>query len=321
MPRKLIFLYDRPERSRLDSYLVEVLQLTKGFEYLSRSQIKLWIKDGCVHVGDKVVSKSGTEIASGDQIVVEVPEISDELVPYDFDLDILFEDEVLIVINKPAGLMMHPGAGESVKTLANAIAPRVGIAGERPGIVHRLDKDTTGVVVVAKTLAAQTNLAAQFSERTAKRRYDALVMSTPRRANGVGLSDEGTIDAPIGRSATNRTQMAIDGIAARAAVTHWKVKERFQYGTWIEARLESGRTHQIRVHLNSIASPVIGDRTYGDFSALPKDLKRKSESFGKQALHAAELGFKHPISGDELLYESKVPDDFEKLLQSFRSWK
>jgi 23S rRNA pseudouridine1911/1915/1917 synthase len=238
-------------------------------------------------------------------------------------LEILFEDEHLIVINKPCGLSMHPGAGNRVATLANAVVAHVGThqgeVGEvdRPGIVHRLDKDTTGVVVVAKSAKALTGLAKQFNDRTIKREYLSLVFTTPRAKRAVQLQDSGEVVAAIGRHPTERTKMAVHA-EGRPALTKWRVVERFSYGTLLANTLQTGRTHQIRVHMDSIGSPVIGDTMYGDFSGLPKHLKEAAERFGRQALHAASLGFSHPIHDTFQEFSAPLPDDMEVLISQFR---
>jgi 23S rRNA pseudouridine1911/1915/1917 synthase len=291
---------------------------------LSRSRIERIIESGGVSVNDRVVLRAAYKISSGDRVEIRV--LSDErpeFEPFAFRLDILFEDPHLIVINKPAGISMHPGAGNRCQTLANAVVAHVGReqsgVGERdrPGIVHRLDKDTTGVVVVAKSLKVLSDLAVQFAERTIEREYKALVFTTPRARRAVQLSDSGEISAPIGRHPTERTKMAISE-KGRTAVTEWRVSERYVYGSLLVCRLRTGRTHQIRVHLNSIGSPVIGDRVYGDFSNLPRQLKEAAESFGRQALHAATLSFTHPISKARLSFSAELPDDFSSLLGLFR---
>jgi len=243
-------------------------------------------------------------------------------------LEVLHEDESLLVINKPAGLTMHPGAGNRAHTLVNALVAHFGAGSTpelfssgvtgRPGIVHRLDRDTTGLVVVAKTAHALHSLSRQFATRTVGRAYCALVLSTPRGLRAVNTVDGGTIDRPIGRHPTKRTLMAI-AAEGRRAVTHWRVLERFAYGTLIEARLETGRTHQIRVHFDSLGCPVIGDKTYGDFSPLPQTLRRAAERFGRQALHAQVLEFDHPVSHKRLAFSGEPPSDFAALLEAFRT--
>jgi 23S rRNA pseudouridine1911/1915/1917 synthase len=191
---------------------------------------------------------------------------------------------------------------------------------DRPGIVHRLDKDTTGVVVVAKSTPVHAALSKQFADRTTERSYRALVYTTPRAKRVVQLQDHGEIAKPIGRHPTQRTLMTISE-KGKPAVTQWRVVERFAYGTVVECRLQTGRTHQIRVHMDSIGCPVIGDATYGDFSNLPSQLREAAERFGRQALHAATLAFRHPISGEQLSFSAELPADFQSLLEFFRLFR
>jgi 23S rRNA pseudouridine1911/1915/1917 synthase len=308
--------------TRLDKAIVQDLSAHHTY---SRSQVERWIEDGRVSVGGIQVRKSSYTLESGD--VVAIASFDDqptELAPYQFGLSILYEDADLIVIDKPAGLSMHPGAGNAEKTLANAVVSHVGKSqlgvGEpdRPGIVHRLDKDTTGVVVVAKSTPVHAALAKQFAERTIDRAYQALVFTTPRARRPVQLADEGEVNAPVGRHPTNRKRMAIVE-AGKTAITRWSVVERFTYGTLLECRLQTGRTHQIRVHMESIGSPIVGDRVYGDFTSLPPRLREAAERLGRQALHAYSLAFTHPSTGVRLSFSAPLPKDLEYLVDLFRS--
>jgi len=290
----------------------------------SRSQVERWIEEGRVAVNGAEVRKPAFKVETGALIDVEPGrERPSGITPYEVALEVLFEDEHLLVVNKPSGLSMHPGAGNSTHTLANAVVAHVGSkqrqVGEpdRPGIVHRLDKDTTGVVVVAKSTPILAALSKQFAERTIDRRYQALVFTTPRAKRQVQQSDEGLVSAPLGRHSTDRKKIAVTE-RGRSAVTQWRVLERFEYGTLIECALQTGRTHQIRVHMNHIGSPVIGDKTYGDFSNLPIGLRRAADEFGRQALHAMTLSFTHPAGGERLSFSAQLPSDFERLLQLFR---
>jgi 23S rRNA pseudouridine1911/1915/1917 synthase len=292
---------------------------------ISRSQIERWIESGCVSVGGRVISKPAFKVDEGLEVVVTPPALEPSpLIPLDFKLDILFEDAHLIVVNKPAGLSMHPGAGNPSVTLANAIVAHVGSgqAGvgepDRPGIVHRLDKDTTGVVIIAKSTPVHAALARQFAERSVGRSYRALVFTTPRASRTVQKSDSGEVCAPIGRHPTNRKKMCVSE-QGRQSTTMWRVLERFAYGTLIECTLKTGRTHQIRVHMESIDCPVIGDPMYGDFANLPRPLQEASSTFGRQALHAATLALSHPVTGERLSFSAKDPDDLAALLEAFRS--
>jgi 23S rRNA pseudouridine1911/1915/1917 synthase len=306
---------------RLDRVLVALFAESLS---LSRSQAEKLIEQGCVSVDGKVIDKSAYKVGLGQQVEVCPPhEPLTHLAPLELSLDILFEDSHLIVINKPAGLSMHPGAGNTLHTLANAVVAHVGpqqrAVGEsaRPGIVHRLDKDTTGVVVVAKSTPVLADLSRQFAERTIERSYEALVYTTPRAGRTVQRSEEGVVRAALGRHAKDRKLMAISE-RGKMAVTHWKVVERFSYGTLLECRLETGRTHQIRVHLSSIGSPVIGDLSYGDFSNLPAALREAARIFGRQALHAKSLLFTHPITQQRMLFSAATPPDMANLICLFR---
>ena len=308
------------EAIRIDRFLQRELSTLSE---ISRSRVERMIESGYVSVNGKVISKPSFKVEQGDIVDVEAPlEKPTHLEPYQFKLTIMFEDEHLLVIDKPAGLSMHPGAGNRDETLANAVVSHVGTSQakvgdvERPGIVHRLDKDTTGVVVVAKSSSALALLARQFAERTTDRAYTALVYTTPRAKRVVQINDEGRVDAPIGRHPTQRKLMAINE-KGKSAVTDWQVLERFSYGTLVRCKLQTGRTHQIRVHMNSIGSPVIGDPVYGDFSNLPRELLEAAGRFGRQALHASTLAFAHPVSGQRLSFESALPADFIELLVCF----
>jgi len=334
-PRTISFSVGPDDPGRLDRFLTAKLGEIDDFRSLTRSQIKLLIERGSVTVNGVSVEKAGAPLKPGAVVLCtwsDVPAVT--LAPYETPLDIRYEDETVIVINKPASLTMHPGAGNRAETLVNALVAHFnrtakggvpelfqGGAGDgpvRPGVVHRLDRDTTGLVVVAKTTAALHHLSRQFAARSVGRAYLALVFSTPRGLRAVNTADTGTIDAPIGRHPTRRTEMAIVP-EGRRAVTHWQVRERFTYGTLVEARLETGRTHQIRVHFHSIGCPVIGDQTYGDFSGLPLPLQRSGERLGRQALHAFRLEFEHPVSGERLSFEGDPPADFQVCVAAFRS--
>ena len=310
----------------------------------TRSQVALWIERGGVTVDGAVEDRPGAKVAPGAVVRITPPEPPPtHLTPYNFQLEIVFEDEHLLVINKPSGLSMHPGAGNKETTLANAVVAHVGSSlysvGEvdRPGIVHRLDKDTTGLVVVAKTQAALSGLSQQFSERSVGREYLALVFTTPRAKRVVQRDDSGEVSAPIGRHPTDRTKMSVRKVdengdaelgeagraagVARSAITQWRVVERFLYGTLLANRLKTGRTHQIRVHMEYIGSPVVGDLQYGNFASLPHALKEASDLFGRQALHAATLEFTHPITTERLTFHAKMPEDMERLVETFRGFQ
>lgn len=322
---------------RLDLLLTTQVPALPEYEGLSRSQLKRWIEHGQVRIDGEVNTKAGTLVRAGSTVTVQVLDpAASALSPYEYPLSILFEDEHLLVIDKPAGLSMHPGAGNTTRTLVNALishfssesslpetlrqdATIQGAKIQRPGIVHRLDKDTTGVVVVAKTVAAHAALSAQFAARSVDRRYFALAFITPRGKRPLNVQEQGMIDAPLSRHPSKRTQMSISKKSGKRAVTYWRVKERLGYGALVELKLETGRTHQIRIHLASIGCPVIGDMTYGDFSGLPQSLKRLHEQMRRQALHAATLRFDHPVTRERLSFTSALPDDMAALIQAFRS--
>ena len=269
--------------------------------YISRSQLQKWFEDGNVTVnGEKVKPKY--KLAVGDRVVVqpEKPQKID-LEPENIPLDIVYEDDDVIVVNKPQGMVVHPAPGHPNHTLVNALlyhSPLSTINGEfRPGIVHRIDKDTSGLLMIAKNDLAHRSLAAQLKAKTNEREYVALV-------HGVIKEERGTIDAPLGRSKKDRKKQAVveDG---RHAVTHFKVLERFQHYTLVSCRLETGRTHQIRVHMKYIGHPLAGDPLYGPRKTLPGN---------GQYLHARLLGFKHPRTGKQMTFTSPLPEYFQKMI-------
>lgn len=279
--------------------------LAHQFNQFSRSHLQKWIEDGNVRVNGQPV-KPKYKLAVGDQVVIE-PEVPQkvDLTPEKIPLDIVYEDDDVIVVNKPQGMVVHPAPGHPDHTLVNALlyhSPLSTINGEfRPGIVHRIDKDTSGLLMVAKNDLAHRSLAAQLKAKTNQREYVALV-------HGVIKQDAGTIDAPIGRSKKDRKKQAVvsDG---RHAVTHFKVLHRFRHYTLISCRLETGRTHQIRVHMKSIGHPLAGDPLYGPRKTLP----------GRgQYLHARLLGFKHPRTGKELVFTAPLPEYFQQMLDKLK---
>ena len=298
-----------PISGRIDKALAEATDL-------SRARVQTLIADGVVKVGGKAAVSASAKVMQGDEFRVDLPVVaSPEARPQDIPLDIAFEDEHLVVVNKPAGMVVHPAAGNPDGTLVNALLHHCrgqlsGISGvARPGIVHRIDKDTSGLLVVAKSDAAHEGLAAQFAEHTVHRRYLALTGGTPNPA-------EGTIDARIGRSDANRKKMAVlekNSSRGKHAVTHYRVLDRFPHAALIECRLETGRTHQVRVHCASIGHALLGDQSYG---RTPKPLKSLLArlGFARQALHAAELGFLHPISGEFVSFSAPVPNDMQELI-------
>jgi 23S rRNA pseudouridine1911/1915/1917 synthase len=275
----------------------------------SRSRLQEWLKAGLVLL-DGRQRDARHKVWGGEalQVVEPPPPEARAQEPEDIPLAIVFEDDALLVVDKPAGLVVHPGSGNWSGTLLNALlhhAPQ--LAGvPRAGIVHRLDKDTSGLMVVAKTPQAQTALIRQMQARSIRRHYLALVHGT--------VAGGGIVDAPLGRHPLQRTRMAVVD-SGRHAITHYSVRARFARATLVECRLETGRTHQIRVHMASIGHPLVGDATYG---------RRRSgdavlDGFGRQALHAFRLGLDHPASGLPLAWESPLPADFETLLARLRS--
>ena len=295
--------------ARLDKALAEATDL-------SRARVQALIAQGRVTVDGTTATSPSAKIAAETPFTIAIPAaVEAEAQPQDIPLDIAFEDEHLIVVNKPAGMVVHPAAGNPDGTLVNALLHhcRDGLSGiggvARPGIVHRIDKDTSGLLVVAKSDAAHEGLAAQFAEHSVHRRYLAVCGGHPNPATG-------TIDARLGRSDANRKKMAVlekNSSRGKHAITHYTVLNRLAHSALIECRLETGRTHQVRVHCASIGHALLGDPTYG---SPPKPLKPvlKSLNFSRQALHAAELGFKHPLTLESVHFEAKLPDDMRELI-------
>ena len=284
--------------SRFDAALANALP------QFSRSRLRAWIDAGRVTLDDRIVAPT-RKVWGGERVVVRIePDAGATAVaPEDIALAIVYEDDALLVLDKPAGLVVHPGAGNRGGTLQNALlhhAPQLASV-PRAGIVHRLDKDTSGLLVVAKTITAQTALVRQLAARTVKRHYLALAAGDVARG--------GVVDAPIGRHPTRRTTMAVVS-SGKPARTHYEVVERFGIATLLSCRLETGRTHQIRVHLASLGHPLIGDPAYG---------KRSSIAFARQALHAARLGLVHPDTGRASEWHSPLPADFAALLAALRA--
>ncbi len=312
---------------RLDSLLAAH---SAGF---SRNRTKSLIKDGHASIGGATILDPNHRVNPGEEITLEVPEPEDptprgEAIP----LRVVYEDDALIVVDKPAGMVVHPAAGNWTGTLVNALiahcgASLSGIGGvRRPGIVHRLDKDTTGLIVVAKTDAAHRGLAEQFAdhgrEGPLQRRYRALVWGAPETAAG-------TVNAPLDRSNANRMKRTVVTSGGKHAVTHWQVLQRYAVdgarepvAALVECRLETGRTHQIRVHMAHIGHPLVGDADYAAGFAtkarrLPDGASAAVEALGRQALHAAVLGFRHPLTGETLIFESSPPADMATVLEEF----
>lgn len=293
----------------------------------SRSQLQRWIEEGNVSVDGKICSKPSTRIRSGARIEVVIPppeEISIE--PEDIPLDILYEDGEVLVLNKQPHLVVHPGAGAPQGTLMHALAghfkrSKMKNPPERMGLVHRLDKDTTGVMIVCKTDQSLRNVSEQFAARTTKKEYTALVFTTPRGKQIVSTQDAGEIQTEIGRHPTKRIRMAVVNDGGRNALTRWSVRERYTYGALLSVEILTGRTHQIRVHMEHIKSPIVGDPVYGNFSGMQESLKRAALQFGRQALHASSLTLMHPKSKKIMTWHAPIPEDFNSLVKVFRKTK
>lgn len=285
---------------RLDKFLSESLEDT------SRSDVQSRIKSGEITVNDEIV-KPNYKLKTDDVITVHERQlIESEIVPEDLNLDIVYEDDDVAVVYKPRGMVVHPAAGHASGTLVNGLMYQLkslsGINGElRPGIVHRIDKDTSGLLMVAKHDVAHRHLVEQLIDKSVTRKYIALV-------HGVITHDKGTIEAPIGRNTKNRQDMAVVD-NGKDAVTHFNVLERFKDYTLIECFLETGRTHQIRVHMQYIDFPLVGDPKYG---------RRKTMDTDGQLLHAALIGFTHPMTEKELVFEAPLPEFFEEILEDLR---
>lgn len=271
----------------------------------SRSYLQKIIKDGSVQVNGKPV-KASYRMEEGDEVLIDLPELKEpEILAEDLPLEILYEDESLLMVNKPKGMVVHPSAGHHTGTLVNAVLYHCqgqlsGINGVlRPGIVHRIDRDTTGVLVVCKNDQAHNHVAAQLKEHSITRKYRAIVC-------GVIREEEGTVDAPIGRHPVDRKKMAVNEKNGKRAVTHYRVLQRFDRHTYIECELETGRTHQIRVHMASIHHPILGDTVYGP--------EKNPYHLEGQTLHAMVLGLIHPVTGSYLEVSAPLPEYFEKLL-------
>jgi 23S rRNA pseudouridine1911/1915/1917 synthase len=295
---------------RLDQVIAEM------FPDFSRMRLKDWILAGNVSVEGKIVKKPRVKMIGGEQIAIEA-EIEEAVAyaPEDIPIDIVYEDEHILVVNKPTGLVVHPGAGNASGTLLNALLfhyPDI-VHVARAGIVHRLDKDTTGLMVVAKTVEAQTHLVTSLQAREITREYEAICTGT--------MTGGGMVDKPIGRHATKRTHMAVNEMG-KEAVTHYRVAEKFRNHTRLRLRLETGRTHQIRVHMAYLTHPLVGDPVYGGRAKPPKqcgeELLGLLRGFGRQALHAAMLSLEHPITGEIMQWHAPIPDDMVRLTECLR---
>lgn len=284
--------------------------ISNYLESLSRSYIQKIIKDGKAYVNDAVV-KANYKVKVDDKVQFEIPDCEEpDIPPQDIPLDILYEDKDVLVVNKPKNMVVHPAPGHYEGTLVNAIMFHCkdelsGINGVlRPGIVHRIDKDTTGSIIICKNDESHRKIAQQLKEHSITRKYRAIVY-------GRIMEEEGTVNAPIGRHPADRKKMAINEKNGKPAITHYRVLERFDKYTYIECQLETGRTHQIRVHMTSIGHPLLGDEVYGN-AKCPFKLEG-------QTLHAMTIGFIHPTTGEYVEYEAPLPEYFEHLLQILRT--
>jgi 23S rRNA pseudouridine1911/1915/1917 synthase len=302
LSKELIEIVAESDAPRLDAYLSQQLN------QLSRSYIQKLISEGAVYVNGAVLQSKKEKVAAGDAITIELPEPEVlNIVPENIPIEIVYEDEDVIVVNKPQGMVVHPAPGHYTGTLVNALMFHAkqlsSINGKiRPGIVHRIDKDTSGLLMVAKNDHAHESLAAQLKAKTSLREYVGI-------SNGIIKDDSGIVDAPIGRHPNDRLKMAIVS-NGRDAVTHYSVIERMKYHSYIQLRLETGRTHQIRVHMASIGYPLLGDPLYG--------AKQEKVKHDGQLLHARMLGFVHPSTGKLMTFEAPLPAYFENILSKCR---
>jgi 23S rRNA pseudouridine1911/1915/1917 synthase len=302
--------------------------LTSMIQNASRNKIQTAADNGDVYVNEVPV-KSNYRVKPGDviRILLQHPPFENRIDPEDIPLDIVYEDDALLVINKPPGLVVHPGHGNYTGTLVNALAFHFENlpmnSSNRPGLVHRIDKDTSGLMVIAKTEDAMIKLARQFEFKTSEREYVALVWGNLKE-------DFGTIEGNIARHPTNRMQMSVhtDPESGKPAVTHYKVLERFGYVTLVSCRLETGRTHQIRVHMKYIGHTLFNDARYGGHEILKGTTFTKYKQFvencfkilPRQALHAKTLGFTHPVTGEMMRFDSEIPDDMKQCIEKWRTY-
>ncbi|WP_434321975.1 23S rRNA pseudouridine(1911/1915/1917) synthase RluD [Haemophilus influenzae] len=313
MPQITLSAEVQPEQmgQRLDQTLAEL------FPEYSRSRLKTWIEADLVKLNDRITNIPREKVLGGEKIEITV-EVEDETCfePENIPLNIVYEDDDIIVINKPKDLVVHPGAGNPNGTVLNALLYHYPPIAEVPraGIVHRLDKDTTGLMVVAKTIPAQTKLVRDLQKRKITREYEAV-------ASGI-MTKGGTVDQPMARHATKRTLMAVHPMG-KPAITHYRIMENYRNCTRLRLRLETGRTHQIRVHMAHIAHPLLGDQTYGGRPRPPKnaseDFMEVLRNFKRQALHAVMLRLSHPITGEMMEWYAPLPDDFVELLNALKA--
>ena len=295
-----MILYADTDRERLDAFVA------RSVENMSRSAAQKLMEDGCILLNGKP-GKKNDKLTPGDRVEVSIPEPKEvDIAPKEMPLDIVYEDDDVLVLNKPKGLVVHPAAGHQDDTLVNGLLYAMGdslsgINGElRPGIVHRIDKDTSGLLAVAKNDLAHTVLASQLKDHTMARTYEAIVCGSFRE-------DSGTVDAPIGRHPTDRKKMCVTARNSKNAVTHWEVVRRYRGYTHIRCRLETGRTHQIRVHMAHIGHPILGDTVYGH--------KKAELGQDSQCLHAGALCFRHPRHGQPVMVFAPLPEYFQQVLE------
>ncbi|NIB40236.1 23S rRNA pseudouridine(1911/1915/1917) synthase RluD [Pseudomaricurvus alkylphenolicus] len=294
--------------SRLDFAAAEL------FPDYSRSRLQAWIKSADLTVNGQQAKPKDKMMGGEELVLIAEPEEQGDWEAEDIPLDIVFEDEHILVINKPEGLVVHPAAGNRSGTLLNGLLhhqPDL-INVPRAGIVHRLDKDTTGLMVVAKTLQAHADLVAQLQERSVSREYEAVVQGV--------MTGGGRVEGAIGRHPRQRQKMAVVDFGGKEAVTHYRVTQRFDNHTHVRLKLETGRTHQIRVHMAHIGYPLVGDSTYAGRFKIPKqaspELLEQLKGFRRQALHAAQLGLIHPATGEYMEWQAHRPDDMQQLLET-----
>lgn len=309
---------------RVDKFLVNRI------DNASRSRIQAAAEAGNILVNGQAV-KSNYKVKPGDEVAImmDFPRRELKIIPEDIPLNIVYEDDQLLVVNKQPGLVVHPGHGNYTGTLVNALAyyyqdlPLFNTADPRPGLVHRIDKNTSGLMVVAKTELAKVKLSQQFFEKTTKRQYVAMVWGTPKEPTG-------TIEGNIGRSVKDRQVFTVypEGDHGKHAVTHYKVLEELGYVTLVQCQLETGRTHQIRVHMKYLGHPLFNDDTYGGDQVLRGTTFAKYKQFvhncfnvlPRQALHAKTLGFVHPVTGEEMLFDSELPEDMSQAIEKWRAY-
>jgi len=307
------YMVGRDEQGlRLDVYL------SRRDPALSRSHARRLIDDGDALVDGKA-ARASHRLRTGEKVSLrKPPPVPSEIVPEEIPLDIRFEDDAILVVDKPAGMVVHPAAGNFRGTLVNALQFHCrhlsGIGGVmRPGIVHRLDKGTSGLMVIAKSDEAHRHLSEQFKRRLVSKHYTALVHGNVRQ-------DEGVVDAPVGRHPVERKKMSTASRRGKAALTRWRVLERFGAFTLLAAKIETGRTHQIRVHLSALGHPVVGDSVYGGSKRLVESpaLRAVLKKLSRQALHAGRLSFAHPVTGEEMTFESILPEDMAEVIRVLR---